>query len=272
MYEICELIRYGDDERQLALEQLFAKAGVKTCSQAVSASKSTTSRSYLHSCGQSSSLQTILLPVPCDEKTLQQAYEEAPAGSLILGGNLPAAFVKCCQERGLHIYDYMKSSAVAIWNAVATAEGAICEAIRHSPYNLYQHTCLVMGYGRCGKVLADRLTNLGATVIISARSSEKTACAEVSHCLNLTESTDLSTCQWLFNTVPAPIVGKSLIDRLPDTAVIIDLASAPGGCDLTYCAQKGLDAALYPGLPAKYAPKSSAEIILQHLNDIFVIG
>lgn len=49
MYEICELIRYGDDERQLALEQLFAKAGVKTCSQAVSASKSTTSRSYLHS-------------------------------------------------------------------------------------------------------------------------------------------------------------------------------------------------------------------------------
>jgi len=42
MYEICELIRYGDDERQLALEQLFAKAGVKTCSQAVSASKSTT--------------------------------------------------------------------------------------------------------------------------------------------------------------------------------------------------------------------------------------
>lgn len=34
MYEICELIRYGDDERQLALEQLFAKAGVKTCSQA----------------------------------------------------------------------------------------------------------------------------------------------------------------------------------------------------------------------------------------------
>ena len=44
MYEICELIRYGNDERQLALEQLFAKAGVKTCSQAVSASKSTTSR------------------------------------------------------------------------------------------------------------------------------------------------------------------------------------------------------------------------------------
>lgn len=87
MYEICELIRYGNDERQLALEQLFAKAGVKTCSQAVSASKSTTSRPYLHSCGQSSSLQTILLPVPCDEKTLQQAYEEAPAGSLILGGN-----------------------------------------------------------------------------------------------------------------------------------------------------------------------------------------
>lgn len=272
MYKIRELIRYGDDERQLALEQLFANAGVKTCSQTVSAAKNTTPCLDLHSCGQSSSLQTILLPVPCGEKMLQQVYEETPAGSLILGGNLPAAFVERCQARGLQIYDYMKSSAVAIWNAVATAEGAICEAIRRSPYNLYQHTCLVVGYGRCGKVLADRLTNLGATVIVSARSSEKRACAEVSHCLSLTEATDLSTCQWLFNTVPAPIVDKSLIDRLPDTAVIIDLASAPGGCDLAYCAQKGLDAALYPGLPAKYAPKSSAEIIFQRLNEIFVIG
>lgn len=87
MYEICELIRYGDDERQLALDNYLQKRVSKHVVRQYPASKSTTSRSYLHSCGQSSSLQTILLPVPCDEKTLQQAYEEAPAGSLILGGN-----------------------------------------------------------------------------------------------------------------------------------------------------------------------------------------
>lgn len=32
-------------------------------------------------------------------------------------------------------------------NAIATAEGAICEAIKMSPYNLHGSKCLVLGYG-----------------------------------------------------------------------------------------------------------------------------
>jgi len=48
---------------------------------------------------------------------------------------------------------------------------------------------------------------------------------------------------------------------LPASVVIIDIASAPGGCDYTYCKKKGIHAKLCPGLPGQYAPKTSGEIL-----------
>ncbi len=44
---------------------------------------------------------------------------------------------------------------------------------------------------------------------------------------------------------------------------MIDIASAPGGIDYAYCAQNGMNAKLCGGLPAKYSPKSAAEILLK---------
>ncbi len=48
----------------------------------------------------------------------------------------------------------MKMNDVAILNAVATAEGAIAEAIKRSIINIHQSNCLVLGYGRCAQILA----------------------------------------------------------------------------------------------------------------------
>lgn len=266
MHAIHEIIVYGSDKRQQALQTLFEKSGAVTVS----------SREYeeteIQYCQRQEAGCTILLPVPCQAELREQILMNTVSGSMILGGNLPAEFVKQCEEQGLQVYDYLKSPSVVVHNGIATAEGAICEAIRHSPWNLFSHDCLVTGYGRCGSILANRLLGLGARVIVSARDAEKRARAQVMGCALLTESTDLSTCYFVFNTVPAPIVNKALLDRLSEDVCIIDIASAPGGCDFEYCEKKGLQAALYPGLPAKYAPKSSAEIIFNHLNEVFHIG
>lgn len=45
--------------------------------------------------------------------------------------------------------------------------------------------------------------------------------------------------------------------------VIIDLASRPGGLDYGYCQQNNLNAKLCGGLPARYAPKSAAELLMK---------
>lgn len=266
MHAIHEIIVYGSDKRQQALQTLFEKSGV------VTVSSGEYEDAEIRFCENQEAGCTILLPVPCPAEIRKQILTNAVPGSMILGGNLSTEFVRQCHEQKLHVYDYLNSPSVVIHNGIATAEGAICEAIRRSPWNLYSHDCLVMGYGRCGTILADRLLGLGAHVIVSARDAEKRAKAQVLSCDLLTDSTDLSACYFVFNTVPAPVVNEALLNRLSKDVCIIDIASAPGGCDFSYCEKKGLQATLCPGLPAKYAPKSSAEIIFRHLNEIFHIG
>ena len=60
----------------------------------------------------------------------------------------------------------MKMDDVAIYNAIATAEGAIMEAIKMQPINLHKSRCLVLGYGRCAKVLAAKLKGMDAQVTV----------------------------------------------------------------------------------------------------------
>ena len=68
---------------------------------------------------------------------------------------------------------------------------------------------------------------------------------------------------YIFNTVPARVMGEERLSQIRPDAVLIDLASAPGGLDYAFCAQKGINAKLCGGLPAKYSPKSAAELLLQ---------
>jgi dipicolinate synthase subunit A len=54
----------------------------------------------------------------------------------------------------------MKDEKIVILNAIATAEGTIMEAIRSSDQNLHGSNCIELGYGRCAKVLAQKLKAL----------------------------------------------------------------------------------------------------------------
>jgi dipicolinate synthase subunit A len=65
----------------------------------------------------------------------------------------------------------------------------------------------------------------------------------------------------LVNTVPAPVVTRSIIQELPRDAYILDIASMPGGTDFACAKECGIRADLVLGLPGKYAPKESAYIL-----------
>ena len=66
--------------------------------------------------------------------------------------------------------------------------------------------------------------------------------------------------QLIFNTIPAPVFGKKALAALPKEAVLLDLASAPGGVDFTAAKRLGIDARLLPGLPGKYSPAAAGAI------------
>ncbi|MNN74440.1 Dipicolinate synthase subunit A [compost metagenome] len=75
----------------------------------------------------------------------------------------------------------------------------------------------------------------------------------------------------IFNTIPSMIITAEVLSRIPKHCVIIDLASAPGGCDFRYAEQQGIKAILAPGLPGAVAPKTAGLImgsaLVQSISD-----
>ena len=98
---------------------------------------------------------------------------------------------------------------IALENAIATAEGAICLAIRESPFNLHLSRCLILGYGRCGQALADRLRGMMAEVTVCEKSPIKRTLAVTRGFLAVSPEMlgkVLPGKQLIFNTVPAPVL------------------------------------------------------------------
>ena len=70
----------------------------------------------------------------------------------------------------------------------------------------------------------------------------------------------------IINTVPAPVITESYIRALPADALIIDIASKPGGTDFDAAKRFGITARLSLGLPGIYTTTSSALLLKQAIS------
>lgn len=66
---------------------------------------------------------------------------------------------------------------------------------------------------------------------------------------------------FLINTVPDRVIDESLIMILQKDAIIIDIASKPGGCDFEACKRYQINCTHALGLPGIYCPKTGAKIL-----------
>lgn len=187
---------------------------------------------------------------------------------VLIGGDIPSPLTSLCDSKHILYYDLMKDEKITILNAIATAEGTIMEAIKSSDINLHGSKCLVLGYGRCARVLAGKLKALDAAVTVAARSRDALAFAEASG-LNTVKLSEimgiLSSFDFIFNTIPSFILDKNCLDRVKPDVVLIDIASAPGGIDFDYAGELNLNAKLCLGLPGKIAPKASSDILVSEI-------
>lgn len=190
---------------------------------------------------------------------------------LIIGGNLPDILKDLLDKKKISYIDLMSNDAVAIENSVSTAEGAIAKAITSSPINMNCSNCLVIGYGRCGKVLAKKLAGLGANVYILTRSKENNATA-ISYGYKILKNdmfkNEMHKFEFIFNTVPSLILTAEFLEAVNSDVTIIDIASAPGGLDYDYVQQNKINAFLYSGIPGKISPKSSGIILANAITDL----
>lgn len=207
-------------------------------------------------------------------ENMQEIKEESfvdllKQNQVVFGGVISDYFLNMCRQKNVSCYDFMKNEALAIFNAIATAEGAILEALKNKETNIHGSKSLVLGYGRCGRVLCDKLKGMGACVTLCSRDSIELAMANTYglDCIPLEQlENHLGEYEYIYNTIPAVIFQKSLLENIRKDALLIDLASGQGGVD--YEEAKNYESRVRHclGLPGKYAPKVSARA----LND-FVI-
>ncbi len=195
-------------------------------------------------------------------------------GKQIYGGRLPPAFCELAERMGIFVCDYFDSEALQYRNALPTAEGAIEIAMREIPVTIDGARFAILGYGRIGEVLAQRLVALGAEVCVYARKQSARSKAELLHCTAkvLAEEDDLlgfdPTTRVIFNTVPVRILSRAVLAHLPKECVVIDLASAPGGADPIAAKELGVPLIWATALPGKYAPESAGGYLGQTVDEL----
>jgi len=227
--------------------------------------------------------QCVVLPLPALEGNLVNAprapeplplsrlLEALAPGQLLLAGMADQRLTAEAERRGLLLRDYFTREELAVANAVPTSEGAIQIAMEELPITLHGARCLVVGYGRLGKVLARQLRGLGAQVSVAARSCTDLAWAQVwSYGLERSDQLTGWLCGYdlIVNTVPAPILGREALADLKPGCLVIDLASKPGGVDFAAAADLGVKAIWALSLPGKTAPVTAGLAIKNTIYNI----
>lgn len=167
--------------------------------------------------------------------------------------------------------DVLKNESIAILNTIATAEGAIAKAIEETNFNLSSANVLVMGFGKIGKTLANKLKQLNANVYVEARKEYDLAWIETMGYIPIDlKNLNQKLCKMdiIFNTIPFAVLDKSRLILIRKETLLIDLASKPGGIDYNSASKLNLKTITYQGIPGKVAPDTSAEILKKYVYNL----
>ncbi len=218
--------------------------------------------------------ETVILPLPlcsgsgmlnCEGAALPTAelFRRLRPGQRVLAGQIPPAQQREAERCGLHLEDYFLREELTVANAAVTAEGAVQVAMERLERSLLGMECLVVGFGRIGKLLCHRLQGLSARVTATARRPEDLAWIRAYGWRALeTGGLDghLDHFGVVFNTVPSLILDAPLLEQLPRDCLCIELASRPG-MDLEAAERLGLPNVWARSLPGRLAPRTAAAAI-----------
>ena len=218
----------------------------------------------------SSNGNTINMPFSDKEITIREMMHNINAKVLIAGSILPEVY-EMANDEYIEIIDIMKREELAVLNTIATAEGTIQIAIENTNRILHGSEVLILGFGRIGKVLARKLAGLSVKVTCAARKDEDLAWIEAygHKSLNINNlSENLRPFDIIINTVPHIVLTEQKLEYVRKDALLIDLASNPGGIDKKAIKDRNLKFVWALSLPGKVAPTTSAEFIKNTIYNI----
>ena len=207
------------------------------------------------------------------ELRLTDVANEVSVETLLLAGKPDSALKSLLAENNIPVIDYFDCEELQIKNAVPTAEGAVEIAMRELPFTLFDTEVLVLGYGRIGKVLSAMLHALHARVCVAARRREDIAYITIFGCDSVQFGSaefekKLKKSRVVFNTVPAKVLTKSVLETMQSCRLIVDLASGKGGTDFDAATAIGIPAVHALSLPGKVAPATAGDILFDCILEI----
>lgn len=219
----------------------------------------------------SSNGKTINTPFGNNKIEVENFLNSICGKTLIAGGIKQDIYDIAC-ENNIKVIDILKREELAVLNAVSTAEGTIKIAIEEAPKNLHRSNVLILGFGRVGKILSNMLKGLGANVACEARKNSDLAWIkaygyEPIPISDLKEN--LNKYDIIINTIPYIILYKDNLENVRKDAIVIDLASHPGGVDRDAIKEKQIKFIWALSLAGKVSPVTSAEFIKETLYNIF---
>ena len=261
---IGRLLMVGGDQRMLELEKLLQKDGYAVDTLGLHAGDEATA--------QPEKADAALFPYPFAVRrdcvpalnglTIHPAdvLRRLRPGVPVLAGR----GIEICADHPVKRYEDVES--LLDQNAALSAEAAVCETMQRTPKALMDMTALVVGYGRFGRALAQRLRALGAEVWAAARRTEmrRLAASEGMQPVTLTNmDAALRKADIVLNTVPAQVLTEDKLRLLSPGVPLLELASAPYGFDRDVAVALGHPCEVLPALPARYAPHSAALALRQ---------
>ncbi len=222
----------------------------------------------------------VLLGIPCSKDntylnmplcddiiSLEYLMDTLPCETVLCGGILP----EILKDRFYNHIDYSKNEFFQYQNARLTAEAAVQIAVEQTDFSLCDSNCLIIGSGRIAKALAYMLKAYNSEITVVARKVSEREFWKISavNSIDFPEiSTEIKNANIIFNTVPALILTRELLDVVKNSATIIDLASQPGGTDFSYANKIGIKVIHALALPGKTAPLSAGKIIYETVSSL----
>ncbi len=269
----------GGDRRQAELARLLAADGHEVATYGLDRWKPGGEGTL----DQAAGADVVVLPLPlckadgvlnCEEGSMptRELFQRLEPGRLVLAGQVKPRQREEAAACGISLRDYFLREELTVANAAATAEAALQVAMERLDRTLLGMDCLVLGFGRIGKLLCSRLHGLGARVTAAARKPADLAWIRAYGWRALeTGALDgqLGAFGAVFNTIPSLVLDEPLLSQLPKTCLCVDLASVPG-MDLAAAEALGLSQVWARSLPGRLVPCTAAEAVRDAITYIIL--
>ncbi len=218
-----------------------------------------------------------VLPIPTKDKdgflNLKGSYKTT-AENIISRTECKSFIITCNYECNDRKYaDINKFEEFTSMNAIPSAEGAIFEAMKASDIPLFDSKTLVMGFGRIGKIIADRMKSFCSNITVAARNPKDrfSAVAQGMRSVDFTALYDeINDYDFIFQTVPHLVLTDKLLQKT--RGIIIELSSKCAGTDYSFATVNKNRLLYCPAIPEKYSKDFAAKVFTDSVKSILELN